>query len=69
MKKEERRVCKFCHWWVDFNLPPSCYGTDKGECRLNAPSLGERRFKNSAFPVTNYNDWCGEFYFKEATDE
>ena len=46
--------CSACTFWDPANIR----GEQEGHCRKNAPRPGSG---NPRFPVTQYDDWCGDF--------
>ena len=54
-KSEASDCCCSCKFW---NAPET--GTT-GQCRAHPPTVVVRAAAESAFPLTEEADWCGEF--------
>lgn len=55
---EAERVCQECKHWSRLDYPPQ-----QGECRFNPPIGSRNSFDENVttFPVTNQDDFCGQF--------
>ena len=48
-------ACGDCHFW-DPNT-----GVEGGYCRRRSPVCEPRPFAQARWPLTNEDDWCGDF--------
>ena len=58
MERDVPHLCKFCEFWQVET------GQTDGECRRDAP-CASREHRQITHPVTNANQWCGEFKVRE----
>jgi hypothetical protein len=60
---EDRGRCECCRYWHRLDTNPG-----QGECRRHAPSpeAFESIHMMAAWPVSNGDDWCGEFQGNKA---
>ncbi len=58
--------CKDCRFWKPIISSPET----RGQCRFNPPTVfSSNGFRDSAWAVTNYDNWCGKFEPKEKNNE
>ncbi len=72
IKEEPHGKCEKCFFWQSLkngfpspnNNVRGKQGNNLGECRFNAPSLGD---PNTPWPATFDFDWCGHFRARSGT--
>ncbi len=57
---EKKESCGTCKMWQHADCASDAL-PDSGQCRAHPPSVVVRATAESAFPVTQCGDWCGEY--------
>ncbi len=57
---EKKESCGSCKNWQHQDAASDAL-PDSGQCRAHPPTVVVRASAESAFPVTQCTDWCGEY--------